>query len=133
MTETLTRAVLYSYNSDGSLDIQLLAPWDGKPRLDAFPLHIRMAVKAKHVLFATVEESHKIWTARTISDDVHAAVWDDILCTHATRMLAEDATRGDRFAREAGIIYGDANTPAWVRKLGKVLSRDEPEPDERER
>lgn len=129
----LARAVAYTHHADGRLDITLLAPWDGKPSLDGFPRDIRLAVQAQHYFFATVEESHKLWTARFISPDVHAAVWDDIMCERATQMLLARKGHDDRLVREAAIIYGDANQPTWLNKLRSNCSADTENNDDRDR
>lgn len=119
----LARAVAYCTKPDGTVGILLMA-WDGKPRLSLFPKRVQMMVRAMGFLALTVEESHKVWTARTISKECHAAVWDDILCERATAIMRESRARDTAFAQEAALLYGEASDPAWVKRLRAALTRD---------
>ncbi len=82
-----------------------------------------MMVRAQAFLALTVEESHKVWTARGISKACHAAVWDDLLCQRATAILLASRARDSAFAKEAAFLYGEASDPAWVKRLRAVLAR----------
>lgn len=113
----MARAVAYLTDSRGALTIKLLAPWDGKGRLESYPASVRLAVRAQAFLFATVEESHKIWTAREMGADVHAAVWDDLLCDRADAMMENTRRRVAQIQRDDEITYAPANQPSWLNAL----------------
>lgn len=133
----LKRAVAYLTDGNGVLTIKLLAPWDGKGRLDTYPAAIRLAVRAQAFLFATVEESHKIWTARQMGRDVEAAVWDDLLCDRANDMMQASRQRLAQVRRDDAITYSRANQPSWLNKLqdkieGPAQDSDDHEPERNE-
>lgn len=118
----LTRAVAYSHRPDGTVGISLLA-WDGKPRLAAFPKWVQFQVRAYAFLALTPEESRTVWSARAMSRECQAAVWDDLLCKRATALLLESRARESAFAKEAALLYGESMDPAWVKRLRATLTR----------
>lgn len=118
----LTRAVAYSHMPDGTVGISLLA-WHGKPRLSSFPKWVQLRVRASAFLALTPEESRTVWSARSMSRECQAAVWDDLLCQRATAILLDSRARESAFAREAALLYGGAMDPAWVKRLRAALMR----------
>ena len=113
----LERAVVYARREDGTLDIKLRHPWDGKRRLEAFPWRIQLKVQGEHYFMATPEESSKLWTARFISDELHAAVWDDIMCVRATEALAHEARTDRAVARDIQHLFADFADPTTLQRL----------------
>jgi hypothetical protein len=97
---------------DGTVGISLLA-WNGKPRLSPFPKWVQLRVRAFAFLALTPEESRTLWSARSMSRECQAAVWDDLLCQRALAILLEIRALESAFAREAALLYGEAMDRAW--------------------
>jgi hypothetical protein len=117
----LTRAVCYSIGPDGRVSASLLVPWDGAPRFNSFPRDVRFAVQARHYFMATVEESRKLAAARAVSNDLHEAVLDDLLCSRAAELMARRARDMREVDREHLLIYGDWLQPDWLKTLRQAF------------
>lgn len=107
----ITRAVSYGRDDNGNLSISIVQPWDGFQRIRAFPPHVQEIVqgldlRGRAYLMATVDETHKLWLAGKISEEVRAAVWDDILCQRAARHLIREAADNRLLKRHYNQVYG---------------------------
>lgn len=128
MTYVLTHGVVYTYQPDGTLDIQLLQPWDGKRRFERFPVKIRLAVHLERFLHTRPEEYHKLYAAEAISEDVYNAVLDDILCAHATRLVSEAVRDEQQASFDNLLIYRQEMRP-WQSDMRRAAGLQPEEPD----
>jgi len=117
----LDRAVRYARDPRGYLRITLMPDWNGMPRLNYFPDHVRRTVMGRP-LAVTPEYSERLRVAREMGPDVYAAVWDDTQCVMAARMVAESTFATDPFRQEALRVYGEGyEDPQWIKNLAGAL------------
>ena len=117
----LDRAVHYARDRHGYLRVTLLPDWDGMPRLAYFPDHVRRTIEGRP-LACTPEYTERIRVAKSMGEDVYAAVWDDTQCVLAARMVAESTFPTDPFRMEALRVYGDGYEDAqWIKNLAGAL------------
>lgn len=80
-----------------------------------FPTHIRWTIEHQPML-CTPQEFQALRVAAQTSPDLRAAVWDDLQCLRATKLLADSFPEAP-FSKEAMLVwadYGRTEHPAWL-------------------
>lgn len=114
----LTHAVAYHTDEQGRVTVNLLKPWNGKPRFNDYPLHIRLKVHTDNIFNHSYADTAKLIAAGRISKDAAAAVQDDILCKRAEKFMKREAQFNRHHDAEIQASCSGEDPP-WLKKLRK--------------
>lgn len=124
----LAHGVAYHVDDQGRVTVNLLTPWDGKPRFPDYPLRIRLKVHADAVFNHSCADTAKLIAAERISKDAAAAVQDDILCKRAEKFM-KSQTRFNRQHDTELMASCSGEDPPWLKKLRKRFQEPDQEHD----